>query len=103
MSLIETLSLADYPIQAFTEGQVIYLNFPLCWRIVSKRAKKYPIERYLEYVASCIEHETLHIVIEQSTMEYDINWTDYAEEYIVRFILDEKFPKYIQEYYKEDE
>ena len=102
MESIKVESIWSYPVVSFVEGQIIYLNFPEIWRRVKPRAKKHPIERLIDYISGCIQHESTHVAVEMQTMELDLWWSEYGEEVVVRSMCNEFFPKNAQVYYDKE-
>ena len=92
--MIEVKDYREYPFPVFEEDRTIYFKFNEIWKEQENE------EDFVKYFVDSIPHEVLHIVIGEVTEEFDEDWTDLAEEKVVRSMNEEEFPEEIQEWYR---
>lgn len=84
----------EYPYLAFQEEQIVYIQFSEAW-------KRTAVEKdFANYIGETVMHETMHYVIGVVTEAFEDDWTDLAEEIVVRSLLLEEFTKEDRKWYK---
>jgi len=91
-------NLDEYELYGFRDGDSIYVNLTYCWNKARQIAPVNTVDKFTIIFMDTYIHETIHIAIEDAT-----TCTDFAEEYVVRKLTGDTFPKYLQEWYKKNE